>query len=57
MTQEVREALDRTGALERARARADGYAETARAALDALPESDYCDSLRSLPTYILNRDR
>jgi octaprenyl-diphosphate synthase len=55
--QEVREALDRTGALERARARADGYAETARAALDALPESDYCDSLRSLPTYILNRDR
>ena len=55
--QEVREALDRTGALERARARADEYAETARAALDALPESDYCDSLRSLPTYILNRDR
>jgi len=55
--QEVREALDRTGALARARARADEYAETARAALDALPESDYCDSLRSLPTYILNRDR
>ena len=55
--QEFREALDRTGALDRARARADEYAETARAALDALPDSEYCDSLRSLPTYILNRDR
>lgn len=54
---ELREALDRTGALERARARADEYAENARAALDALPESDYSDSLRSLPAYILNRDR
>jgi octaprenyl-diphosphate synthase len=55
--QEVREALDCTGALDRARARADEYAENARAALDVLPESEYCDSLRSLPTYILNRDR
>lgn len=55
--EELREALDRTGALDRARARADEYAESARAALDALPDSDYCDSLRSLPTYILNRDR
>ena len=55
--QELREALDGTGALDRARARADEYAENARAALDALPESEYSDSLRSLPTYILNRDR
>ena len=55
--QELRQALDRTGALERARARADEYAENARTVLDVLPESDYCDSLRSLPTYILNRDR
>ena len=55
--QEIREALDRTGALDRARARADEYAENARAALDVLPESDYSDSLSSLPTYILNRDR
>jgi octaprenyl-diphosphate synthase len=54
---ELRDALDRTGALERARARADEYAENARAALNNLPDSDYSDSLRSLPTYILNRDR
>ena len=55
--EEIREALDRTGALDRARTRADEYAENACAALDALPESDYSDSLRSLPSYILNRDR
>src|SRR5262245_12525724 len=51
------EALSRTDALERARALADEYAENARAALEVLPESEYCDSLRELPTYILNRDR
>ena len=50
-------AIRRTGALERARARADEYAENARAALDNLPESDYCDSLRELPSYVLHRDR
>jgi octaprenyl-diphosphate synthase len=51
------EAITRTGALEQARARADEYAEEARAALDQLPDSDYSDSLRALPTYILDRDR
>lgn len=55
--QEVDEALARTGALERARARADEYAENARAALECLPDSEYSDSLRALPTYIINRDR
>jgi octaprenyl-diphosphate synthase len=50
-------ALRRTDALERARARADEYAENARAALENLPASDYCDSLRELPSYVLNRDR
>jgi octaprenyl-diphosphate synthase len=54
---ELRKALDRTGALDRARVRADEDAEAACAALDALPDSEYCDSLRSLPIYILNRDR
>ena len=54
--EDLREAMVRTGALEKARTRADEYAEEARAALDHLPDSDYCDSLRSLPTYILNRD-
>jgi octaprenyl-diphosphate synthase len=55
--QDLREALQRTGALEQARARADEYAEEARAALENLPESEYCDSLSALPTYILERDR
>ena len=54
---ELREAVVRTGALHKARARADEYAEDARDALSNLPESDYCDSLRALPTYILDRDR
>ena len=55
--QEVDEALAETGALDRARARADEYAENARTALECLPDSEYSDSLRALPTYILNRDR
>jgi geranylgeranyl pyrophosphate synthase len=50
-------ALRRTNALERARNLADEFAENARAALDVLPDSDYCDSLRALPSYVLNRDR
>ena len=55
--EDLRAALDRTGALEQARAMADQYAENARAALDDLPDSDYSDSLRALPTYVLKRDR
>src|SRR5687768_17361916 len=55
--EELRQALDRSGALEQARALADHYAETARAALDDLPDSEYSDSLRALPTYVLKRDR
>lgn len=55
--QELFAALRRTDALERARARADEYAENARAALENLPDSEYCDSLRELPSYVLNRDR
>ena len=55
--QDLREALVRGGALEKARALADEYAENARAALDDLPDSEYCDSLRALPTYVLKRDR
>ena len=55
--EDLRQAMVRTGALEKARARADEYAEQARAALDNLPDSEYCDSLRALPSYILNRDR
>jgi octaprenyl-diphosphate synthase len=55
--QDLREAMAQNGALEQARARANEYAESARAALETLPDSDYCDSLRALPSYILDRDR
>ena len=49
--EDLLEAISRTGALEKARARADEYAEAARAALDNLPDSDYSDSLRALPVH------
>jgi len=55
--QELLDAIVRSGALEQARARANEYAESACTALDVLPDSDYGESLRALPTYILNRDR
>jgi octaprenyl-diphosphate synthase len=51
------EAMVRTGALKRARARANEYAEEACAALEILPNSEHSDSLKALPTYILDRDR
>ncbi|HEU4434081.1 MAG TPA: polyprenyl synthetase family protein [Pyrinomonadaceae bacterium] len=55
--EDLRDALDRSGALEQARTMADQYAENARAALDDLPDTEYADSLRALPTYVLKRDR
>jgi len=54
---ELMEDVERFGALDRARARADEYAAAARAALDILPQSDHCESLRAIPTYVLDRDR
>jgi geranylgeranyl pyrophosphate synthase len=55
--QDLLDAIVRTGALERARARADEYADDARLVLEQLPDSEYTASLRALPTYILDRDR
>jgi octaprenyl-diphosphate synthase len=55
--QDLLDAIVSSGALEQARARANEYAEEACTALDELPESEYCESLRALPTYILDRDR
>lgn len=55
--QDLLDAIERSGALERARAKANEYAESACTALDILPDSDYSESLRALPTYILTRDR
>ncbi|HMF56176.1 MAG TPA: polyprenyl synthetase family protein [Pyrinomonadaceae bacterium] len=50
------EAVERTGALERARARAEEYSEAARKALDELPASAYNDALRAIPAYIVARE-
>lgn len=50
-------AVERTGALARARERAFQYADAARDALEALPDSKYCDALRAIPTFIVERDR
>lgn len=51
------QAVERVGGLDQARARADGFAEAARASLDVLPDSEYCEALRSIPTYVLERER
>ena len=55
--EDLHEVMVRTGALEKTRDRANEYAEEACTALDNLPDSDYCESLRALPSYIMNRDR
>ncbi len=54
--EDLARAVERVGALERARLRADEYAEAARAALEGLPDSEYTDALRAIPTYVLQRD-
>ncbi|HEY3027061.1 MAG TPA: polyprenyl synthetase family protein [Pyrinomonadaceae bacterium] len=51
------DALERSGAITRARQRAYQYAETARTSLEVLPDSDYCDALRAIPSYIIERNR
>ncbi len=50
------EAVERAGALPKARARAEKYAEAARKALDELPASDYNEALRAIPSYIVSRE-
>jgi octaprenyl-diphosphate synthase len=54
---DLHQAVERVGAVERARARADAYATAARTALDDLPESEFRESLAAIPTYVLDRDR
>jgi octaprenyl-diphosphate synthase len=54
---ELLEALGRAEAIDRARACADEYAEAARISLEHLPDSLYCESLRAIPGYVLDRDR
>jgi octaprenyl-diphosphate synthase len=55
--QDLLSAINRVGALEQARERAHDYAGKARAALAELPESEYCDSLKAIPSYVMDRDR
>jgi octaprenyl-diphosphate synthase len=50
-------AVEETGALSSARESAYKYADNARDALYPLPDSIYCDALRSIPTFIVERDR
>lgn len=53
---ELLEAVGRTGSLERARARAFEYAESACAAIRGLPQSEYSEALLAIPTYVIERD-
>jgi octaprenyl-diphosphate synthase len=55
--EELLAAVETDGALERARQRARFYSEAAHDALDALPSSKFNDALRSIPVYIIERDR
>jgi geranylgeranyl pyrophosphate synthase len=50
-------AINRVGALDLAREKAHDYAGKALAALDNLRESEYCDALRAIPAYVIERDR
>src|SRR5262245_166504 len=54
---DLRDAIVRSGGLERAQTRAKEYAENARAALEILPDSPYASGLRAIPNYVLDRDR
>ncbi|HEV7798088.1 MAG TPA: polyprenyl synthetase family protein [Pyrinomonadaceae bacterium] len=54
---ELHHAVVSVGAIERARARGDEYAAAARTALDSLADSEFCESLKAIPTYVLDRDR
>lgn len=54
---DLKAAVERVGAIEFARGRADEYAKAARAALDDVSESQYSETLRAIPTYVIDRDR
>ncbi|MGI9105103.1 MAG: polyprenyl synthetase family protein [Pyrinomonadaceae bacterium] len=50
-------AAEQSGALARARRRANDFAAAARKSLDALPDTKYREALSSIPTFIIERDR
>jgi octaprenyl-diphosphate synthase len=51
------DAVERAGGIERTRVQADEFAAAARTALNDLPDSDFCQALKAIPTYVLDRDR
>lgn len=51
------DAVEGVGAIEQARARGDEFAAAARTALDDFSDSEFCEALRAIPTYVLDRDR
>jgi octaprenyl-diphosphate synthase len=55
--EELQSALERTGALQLAQARAIEYAMNAVSALEGLDDSPYAEVLKSIPAYICERDR
>lgn len=57
MRNELHQAVLQSGAIERARARGDEYAAAARTSLGSLGDSEFCESLKAIPTYVLDRDR
>jgi octaprenyl-diphosphate synthase len=48
--------LEESGSLDKARTRAAEFAETSRNALRGFPESDYCEALKSIPSYVIQRE-
>lgn len=55
--QRILDALEQTGALALAKERAVEYAEAAVAALNGLNHTPHAQALKSIPTYIVDRDR
>ena len=51
------DAVEGVGAIEQARARVDEFAAAARTALEDFSDSEFCEALRAIPTYVLDRDR
>lgn len=54
---ELIDAVNAAGSIERARTRADAYADAATVNLEGFPESSFLESLRAIPAYVLDRDR
>jgi octaprenyl-diphosphate synthase len=48
--------LEEAGCLDEARNRAAEFAETSRSALRGFPTSDHCEALKSIPSYVIQRE-